>query len=165
MRKGMMVGSGKKGYHNVVGRDPAVHSQSAKGIKQPQQVNIMGRTEGFFNIIHNSPLSQLNKFKKNLDVEIKLAEEEQKYNNALKKHKIDGSEKINEKEKLEEDKNPIPEFKKELIFANRKYTLESIHNINTMTRPTELEWQKNGYRTKIVHIPKQKATLLYISGD
>jgi hypothetical protein len=30
-RKGMMVGKG--------GRDPAVHSQSAKGIKQPQKVN------------------------------------------------------------------------------------------------------------------------------
>ena len=40
MRKGMMVGSGKKGYHNVVGRDPAIHSQSAKGIKQPEQINI-----------------------------------------------------------------------------------------------------------------------------
>jgi hypothetical protein len=40
-RKGMMVGTGKRGYHNVIGRDPAVHSQSAKGIKQPQQVNII----------------------------------------------------------------------------------------------------------------------------
>jgi len=38
-RKGMMVGSGKQGYHNVVGRDSAVHSQSAKGIKQPQRIN------------------------------------------------------------------------------------------------------------------------------
>lgn len=37
-RKGMMVGSGKKGYHNIIGKDPAVHSQSAKGIKQPQRV-------------------------------------------------------------------------------------------------------------------------------
>jgi hypothetical protein len=39
-RKGMMVGKGS-GYKNVVGRDPAVHSQSAKGIKQPQAVNII----------------------------------------------------------------------------------------------------------------------------
>jgi len=38
MRKGMMVGKGKKGYHNVIGKDPIVHSMSAKGIKQPQRV-------------------------------------------------------------------------------------------------------------------------------
>jgi len=37
MRKGMMVGKGKKGYHNVIGKDPIVHSMSAKGIKQPQR--------------------------------------------------------------------------------------------------------------------------------
>ena len=37
-RKGMMVGKGKKGYHNVIGKDPYVHSQSARGIKQPQKV-------------------------------------------------------------------------------------------------------------------------------
>lgn len=36
----MMVGRGS-GYKNVVGRDPAVHSQSAKGIKQPQKVNMI----------------------------------------------------------------------------------------------------------------------------
>jgi hypothetical protein len=47
MRKGMMVGTGKRGYHNVVGRDPAVHSQSAKGLKQPQNVNVF--TPKFFN--------------------------------------------------------------------------------------------------------------------
>jgi len=39
-RKGMMIGKGS-GYKNVVGRDPAVHSQSAQGIKQPQHVNII----------------------------------------------------------------------------------------------------------------------------
>jgi len=37
-RKGMMVGKGKKGYHNVTGKDPMVHGQSARGIKQPQRV-------------------------------------------------------------------------------------------------------------------------------
>jgi len=36
-RKGLMVGKGKKGYHNVLGKDPYVHSQSARGIKQPQR--------------------------------------------------------------------------------------------------------------------------------
>jgi hypothetical protein len=40
-RKGMMVGSGKRGYHNIIGKDPHVHSQSAKGMKQPQSVNIL----------------------------------------------------------------------------------------------------------------------------
>ena len=34
-RKGMMKGRGR-GYKNVVGKDPLVHSQSAKGMKQPQ---------------------------------------------------------------------------------------------------------------------------------
>jgi len=34
-RKGMMLGKGS-GYKNVIGKDPMVHSQSAKGIKQPQ---------------------------------------------------------------------------------------------------------------------------------
>ena len=38
MRKGMMVGSGKRGYHNIIGKDPSVHSQSAQGIKQPQRI-------------------------------------------------------------------------------------------------------------------------------
>jgi len=37
-RKGMMVGSGKRGYHNIIGKDPKVHSDSAKGRKQPQRV-------------------------------------------------------------------------------------------------------------------------------
>ena len=37
-RKGMMVGKGKKGYHNVVPKDKVVHSQSARGIKQPQRI-------------------------------------------------------------------------------------------------------------------------------
>ena len=36
-RKGLMKGNGK-GYKNVMGKDPMVHSQSAKGIKQPQRI-------------------------------------------------------------------------------------------------------------------------------
>jgi len=44
MRKGMMKGSGKKGYHNVIGKDPMVHSQSAKGIKQPQKLPMAQKT-------------------------------------------------------------------------------------------------------------------------
>jgi len=36
----MMVGKGKKGYHNVMGKDPYVHSQSARGIKQPQRLSM-----------------------------------------------------------------------------------------------------------------------------
>lgn len=39
MRKGMMLGRGK-GYKNVIGKDPHIHSQSAKGIKQPQFKNM-----------------------------------------------------------------------------------------------------------------------------
>lgn len=37
MRKGMMLGQGK-GYRNVIGKDPKIHSQSAHGIKQPQRI-------------------------------------------------------------------------------------------------------------------------------
>jgi hypothetical protein len=37
MRKGMMLGKGR-GYKNIIGRDPFVHSQSGKGIKQPQRM-------------------------------------------------------------------------------------------------------------------------------
>ena len=37
-RKGMGNGTGK-GYKNIMGSDPRVHSQSSKGIKQPQQVH------------------------------------------------------------------------------------------------------------------------------
>jgi len=40
-RKGMMVGKGS-GYKNVIGKDPMVHSQSAKGIKQPQRFICQG---------------------------------------------------------------------------------------------------------------------------
>ena len=36
-RKGMGKGRGK-GYSNITGKDPRVHSQSAKGIKQPQNI-------------------------------------------------------------------------------------------------------------------------------
>jgi len=33
-------GKGKgKGYKNIMGKDPAVHSQSARGMKQPQRIN------------------------------------------------------------------------------------------------------------------------------
>jgi len=39
-RKGMMVGKGKKGYHNVIPKDKVVHSQSARGMKQPQRIPI-----------------------------------------------------------------------------------------------------------------------------
>jgi hypothetical protein len=37
MRKGLGKGKGK-GYKNIVGKDPRVHSQSARGIKQPQKL-------------------------------------------------------------------------------------------------------------------------------
>jgi hypothetical protein len=37
MRKGMGKGQGK-GYKNLTGRDPKVHSMSAKGMKQPQRM-------------------------------------------------------------------------------------------------------------------------------
>ena len=40
MRKGMMKGKGK-GYKNVIGKDPIVHSMSSKGIKQPQRVSLI----------------------------------------------------------------------------------------------------------------------------
>ena len=36
-RKGMGQGKGK-GYKNIIGKDPMVHSQSAKGRKQPQRI-------------------------------------------------------------------------------------------------------------------------------
>lgn len=235
MRKGMMVGTGKRGYHNVIGKDPAVHSQSAKGIKQPQKVSAIQpviltpsvnspvvstslfgnfgrkgkRLEGYsdpaqkMSWVEWEDGTRSGEFTKNLvspktfdkiqeninaprdSFEIyKIKKGEGSFFNA-KEVEIPSSDNpeaelkkrfpnhrfmkvgtvTRAKEKLEKDKNPLPEFKKELIFTNRKYTLESIHDINTMTRPSELEWQKNGYRTKIVHIPKQKATLLYISGD
>jgi len=38
-RKGLMKGKGK-GYKNVIGKDPYVHSQSARGIKQPQRLSM-----------------------------------------------------------------------------------------------------------------------------
>ena len=38
-RKGMGQGKGK-GYKNIIGKDPMVHSQSAKGVKQPQNINL-----------------------------------------------------------------------------------------------------------------------------
>lgn len=37
MRKGMGRGRGK-GYKNIMGRDPRIHSMSAKGQKQPQRI-------------------------------------------------------------------------------------------------------------------------------
>jgi apolipoprotein D and lipocalin family protein len=36
-RKGLTIGSGRKGYYNIQGRDPLVHKMSAKGIKQIQK--------------------------------------------------------------------------------------------------------------------------------
>jgi hypothetical protein len=44
-RKGMMVGSGRQGYYNVTGKDPMVHSLSAKGIKQPQNITLWNRSQ------------------------------------------------------------------------------------------------------------------------
>lgn len=37
-RKGMMVGYGKKGYHNLLCNDPKIHSDASKGVKQPQRL-------------------------------------------------------------------------------------------------------------------------------
>jgi len=39
-RKGLGKGRGK-GYKNIMSRDPIVHSQSRKGIKQPQKINLL----------------------------------------------------------------------------------------------------------------------------
>jgi len=39
-RKGMGYGTGR-GYKNIAGSDPKIHSQSAKGISQPQRVAII----------------------------------------------------------------------------------------------------------------------------
>lgn len=36
-RQGLGRGQGK-GYKNIVGRDPHIHSQSARGVKQPQRI-------------------------------------------------------------------------------------------------------------------------------
>ena len=36
-RKGLGTGTGK-GYKNMMGKDPMIHSQSAKGMKQPQKI-------------------------------------------------------------------------------------------------------------------------------
>jgi hypothetical protein len=40
VRRGMGFGTGK-GYKNIAGSDPRIHSQSAKGYKQPQHINII----------------------------------------------------------------------------------------------------------------------------
>jgi len=40
MRKGLGKGSGK-GYKNILGYDPRVHSDSRRGIKQPQKINFI----------------------------------------------------------------------------------------------------------------------------
>jgi hypothetical protein len=47
-RKGMMVGSGRKGYYNIIGKDPMVHSLSAKGIKQPQRLGFGSNVKARF---------------------------------------------------------------------------------------------------------------------
>lgn len=43
-RKGMGYGTGK-GYKNIAGSDPKVHSQSSKGIKQPQQIPTLNHSK------------------------------------------------------------------------------------------------------------------------
>lgn len=40
MRRGLGLGRGK-GYRNLAGRDPHIHSQNAKGIKQPQTIRFI----------------------------------------------------------------------------------------------------------------------------
>jgi hypothetical protein len=44
MRKGMGKGKGR-GYKNLMGRDPRVHSDSAKGRKQPQRIALFPITK------------------------------------------------------------------------------------------------------------------------
>jgi len=44
-RKGMMLGKGKRGYHNIIPKDPKVHSDSGRGIKQPQKIPSIFRGE------------------------------------------------------------------------------------------------------------------------
>jgi len=41
-RKGMGRGTGK-GYKNIIGKDPRVHKDSSKGIKQPQNIDMIDR--------------------------------------------------------------------------------------------------------------------------
>jgi hypothetical protein len=41
-RRGLGKGTGS-GYKNLIPKDPSIHSQSAKGIKQPQRVWIVNR--------------------------------------------------------------------------------------------------------------------------
>lgn len=43
-RKGMGYGTGK-GYKNIAGSDPKIHSQSSKGIKQPQQIPTLNHSK------------------------------------------------------------------------------------------------------------------------
>lgn len=40
VRRGLGKGRGK-GYHNITPKDPRVHSQSARGIKQPQNIGLL----------------------------------------------------------------------------------------------------------------------------
>jgi len=63
-RKGMMVGKGKKGYHNVMGKDPYVHSQSARGIKQPQRIpQFIRSSTSKANLIFEKPVGQSNLYR------------------------------------------------------------------------------------------------------
>ena len=47
VRRGMGYGTGK-GYKNIAGSAPKIHSQSAKGIKQPQKTPIIPRYKASF---------------------------------------------------------------------------------------------------------------------
>jgi len=52
-RKGLGKGSGK-GYKNILGYDPRVHSDSRRGIKQPQSIKVL-------NLLRKSPILEQKK--------------------------------------------------------------------------------------------------------
>jgi len=83
-RKGMMVGKGKKGYHNVISKDPMVHSQSARGIKQPQRLPTKMFGIAPTNMLSTSELKSRIKSLKGWGVRASI-ESIQEYENELKK--------------------------------------------------------------------------------
>ena len=82
-RKGMGQGKGK-GYKNIIGKDPMVHSQSAKGRKQPQRVSTPTRLPMFNGYTIDHRLRQFRKVEfKNKEPSIKFIDFDSKQGKAL----------------------------------------------------------------------------------
>jgi len=87
MRKGLGKGKGK-GYKNIQGRDPKIHSDSARGRKQPQRMPNLSKLENEYKVLLNNDIRDFSQGLENIKTKKRMDEIEKTFKDSEKRLKF-----------------------------------------------------------------------------